>query len=348
MTRSGGQAVLRSAGNPFSRIAVLGAGSWGTALAIALARNGVRVELWARSAEHIGALERAGENARYLPGCAFPELLGLEAGMQRAVHGADCVLVVVPSHALRSLLADLRPILPPGMPVVWATKGLEPESALLPHQVAQEVLPDATARGVVAGPTFAGEIARGQPSAITVASTNGKLAAETAGALHGGSLRAYTSDDVVGVEIGGAVKNVLAIGIGISDGLGFGANARAALLTRGLAEMTRLGKAAGANFGTLTGLTGMGDLALTCTDDQSRNRRMGLLLARGYTRGQAQGEIGQVVEGVRVSREVRRLAHSHGVEMPISEQVYQVLHEGRAPHDAVEALTRRPPGPESA
>lgn len=335
-------------GRPPATVAVVGAGSWGTALAIALARNGVEVILWGRSADHMGRLSREQENARYLPGSAFPEGLSLTADLARAVEAVEAVLVVVPSHALRETLGALASHLVPGKPLAWATKGLEPGSALLPHEVADEVLTSKTPRGVLAGPTFAAEVARGLPAALTVASGDHALAANVASALHGEGLRAYTSDDVPGVEIGGAVKNVLAIGIGISDGLGFGANARAALLTRGLAEMMRLGVTVGARQQTLMGLTGMGDLVLTCTDNQSRNRRTGLLLAQGRSPGEAQREIGQVVEGVRVSREVRRLARKAGIEMPISEQVYKVLHEGRVPREAVDALIRRPPKPELA
>lgn len=335
-------------GQPPECVAVIGAGSWGTALAIALARNGVRALMWARSAEHMSNLARDGQNRRYLPGCEFPPGLDLQQDLAQAVHESDAVLVVVPSHALRETLTALLPHLGEGKPVTWATKGLESGTALLPHKVASEVLHPHTPRAVAAGPTFAAEVARGLPAGITVASDDSRLAADMAAALHGGGLRAYTSDDMAGVEIGGAVKNVLAIGIGISDGLNFGANARAALMTRGLAEMMRLGETVGARARTLMGLTGMGDLVLTCTGDLSRNRRMGLLLAKGLSAEAAQQEIGQVVEGVRVSREVRRLARQAGIEMPITEQVYQVLHEGRAPHDAVEALMQRPQKPELA
>jgi glycerol-3-phosphate dehydrogenase (NAD(P)+) len=342
----GDSRTASSAGKPIQRIAVIGAGSWGTALAVALARNGVRADLWGRSRAHLRQLSAERQNTRYLPGCRFPASLSLQPELALAVRQSDAALVVVPSHAFKETLRAVAPHLKTGQGVLWATKGLEPDSARLPHQVAAEVLPSETPRAVLAGPTFAAEVARGLPAGVTVASDNADLAANVVAVLHGGRLRAYTSDDMAGVEIGGAVKNVLAIGMGISDGLEFGANARAALLTRGLAEMMRLGETAGARGATLMGLTGLGDLVLTCTGDLSRNRRLGLLLAGGRSTAQAQEEIGQVVEGVRVSREVRRLAQRASVEMPISEQVYRVLHEGISPRRAVDALMRRPSKPE--
>ncbi|MAS11461.1 NAD(P)H-dependent glycerol-3-phosphate dehydrogenase [Salinisphaera sp.] len=323
-------------------MAVLGAGSWGTALAIQLARNGNDVRLWAREAAAVSAMAAAGENERYLPGCAFPASLVPEADMAAAVAAADDVLVVVPSHALRETLERLAPLLADAQRLIWATKGLEPQSALLPHQVAAEVLGSQRRTAVLSGPSFAGEVGQGMPTAVTIAAADADFARDMAGAFHDGVFRVYTTTDVVGVGVGGAVKNVLAIAVGISDGLGYGANARALLITRGLSEMMRLGEKLGGERTTFTGMAGLGDLLLTCTDDQSRNRRMGLALAAGHDVEQAQREIQQVVEGVRVAREVHRIAEQLGVEMPIATQAFRVLHEGVAPRDAVRKLTDRP------
>lgn len=323
-------------------MAVLGAGSWGTALAIQLARNGNAVRLWARDAHALSAMAEAGENARYLPGCRFPESLTPEPDMAAAVAAADDVLVVVPSHALRACLEQLAPLLADSQRVIWATKGLEPESALLPNQVASEVLGPERKTGVLSGPSFAAEVGQGMPTAVTIAAADEAFAQDMAGAFHDGVFRVYTATDVIGVGVGGAVKNVLAIAVGISDGLGYGANARALLITRGLSEMMRLGEKMGGERATFTGMAGLGDLLLTCTDDQSRNRRMGLALAAGADVEQAQRDIQQVVEGVRVAREVHRIAEQLGVEMPIATQAWRVLHENVAPRDAVRKLTDRP------
>ncbi|GAB3674374.1 NAD(P)H-dependent glycerol-3-phosphate dehydrogenase [Salinisphaera aquimarina] len=323
-------------------MAVLGAGSWGTALAIQLARNGNAVRLWARDTAAVTQMAEARENSRYLPGCPLPDSLAPEPDMAAAVAAADDVLVVVPSHALRECLTDLEAVLRPEQRVIWATKGLEPESALLPDQVAAEVLGVDRVTAVLSGPSFAGEVGQGMPTAVTIASIDAEFARAMAGAFHDGVFRVYTTADVVGVGVGGAVKNVLAIAVGISDGLGYGANARALLITRGLSEMMRLGEKLGGHRETFTGMAGLGDLLLTCTDDQSRNRRMGLALAAGADVEGAQREIQQVVEGVRVAREVHRIAQQLGVEMPISTQAFRVLHEGVAPRDAVRKLTDRP------
>lgn len=323
-------------------VAVLGAGSWGTALALQLARNGNAVRLWARDDQAVATLARDRENRRYLPDCPFPDTLVPEADMAAAVAGADDVLVVVPSHALRECLEALRGLLRDEQRVIWATKGLEPETALLPHEVAGEVLGAQRATAVLSGPSFAGEVGRGWPTAVTIASADPVFARDMAAAFHDGVFRVYTGDDVVGVGVGGAVKNVLAIAVGISDGVGYGANARALLITRGLSEMMRLGHELGGSRNTFTGMAGLGDLLLTCTDDQSRNRRMGLALAEGMGVQAAQRQIRQVVEGVRVAREVHRIATRHGVEMPIATQAYRVLHEGVSPAEAVRKLTDRP------
>jgi glycerol-3-phosphate dehydrogenase (NAD(P)+) len=258
----------------------------------------------------------------------------------QALQDIDEALVVVPSHAFRSVVGLIRPLLPPGCAVSWATKGFEPGGRRLLHEVAEETL-GARQLAVISGPTFAGEVARGLPTAITVAANTRAHAARVAAYLHADCFRAYTSDDMIGVECGGASKNVLAIAAGIADGLGFGANTRAALITRGLAEITRLGVAMGGRAETFMGLAGLGDLALTCTDDQSRNRRMGLALARGLSVAQAREEIGQEVEGVQTAQEVWLKARELEVEMPISEQTYRVLFEGLPPREAVQALLER-------
>ncbi len=323
-------------------MAAVGAGSWGTALAIQLARTGVETRLWGRDREAILEMQEAGENTPYLPECAFPPSLHPEPELEAALSGADDVLVSVPSHALRETLERISPFLTPQQRIIWATKGLEPESAKLPHQVAAEVLGETRPTAVLSGPSFAGEVGRGLPTAVTIASSDEAFADDMAAAFHDGIFRVYTSDDVVGVGVGGAVKNVLAIAVGISDGLGFGANARALLITRGLSEMVRLGEPFGGKRETFMGMAGLGDLLLTCTDDQSRNRRMGLALAAGKGVEAAQREIRQVVEGVRVAREVNRIAGQLGVEMPIAHQAYCVLHEGATPQDAVRVLTGRP------
>lgn len=320
---------------------MLGAGSWGTALAIQLARSHRPTLLWGRDPSHLAELARERSNRRYLPGASFPDELVVEPRLGHAVARCDDVLLVVPSHAFRTMLHELAPHLKPGTRLAWATKGFELESGKLPHQVAIEVFGDRLPMAVLSGPTFAREVGIGLPTAMTVAATEPGFALDLARMLSGLNFRAYTSDDLIGVEVGGAVKNVLAIGAGISDGLGFGANTRVALITRGLVEMTRLGVALGAKTETFMGLAGLGDLVLTCTDDQSRNRRFGLALASGASVEAAQREIGQVVEGVLAARAVRTVAQRAGVEMPISEQVYRVIYEGVAPQDAVRQLMSR-------
>ncbi len=319
---------------------MLGAGSWGTALALLLARNNAPVLLWGHNAQHMTRLAQERSNARFLPDVIFPGSLQVSADLAHALSAADDCLIAVPSHAFRATLTRLAPHLKPHVRVAWATKGLEPESGKPLHEVAREIL-GARATAVISGPTFAREVAAGSPTALTVASENPRFAADLAARLHSDTLRAYTSNDVIGVEVGGAVKNVLAIAAGIADGLGLGANTRAALITRGLAEMMRLGVALGGKRETFMGLAGLGDLVLTCTDDQSRNRRLGLALARGTPLADALRDIGQIVEGVPTAREVMRLAQIHGIEMPISEQVYCVLHEGKNPRAAVQSLLQR-------
>ena len=323
-------------------IAVIGAGSYGTALAIQVARQGRPVRLWGRNAEAMNQMAEERLNARYLPGCPLPETLQPVADLAAALQGATAVIVAVPSHALREPCTAIAQSIGNQVPVACAAKGLEPESCKLPLDVIAEVLGEAWPLAVISGPTFAKEIGQGMPSAVSIGARSLDVADAFAEALHGAGFRAYTTDDIVGVQIGGAVKNVLAIGVGIADGLNLGANTRAALITRGLVEMSRLGEALGARSETLMGLSGMGDLVLTCTDNQSRNRRFGLALARGESVDEAMEAIGQVVEGYRVTREVRELARSLGIEMPITEQVYQVLYEGVAPVAAVLSLSSRP------
>ena len=319
---------------------MLGAGSWGTALAIQFARAGHPAVLWGRDRAHVDALALARRNVRYLPDAAFPPGLEVTSDLRAAVERAEDALVVVPSQGFRKMLEALRPL--PVSRLAWATKGFELATGLLPYQVVAELFPAELPTAVLSGPTFAREVGAGLPSAMTIASTNRGYAQQLAESISTDTFRAYTSSDVIGVEVGGATKNVYAIGAGISDGLGFGANTRIALIARGLAEMTRLGLALGGQQRTFMGLAGMGDLVLTCTDDQSRNRRFGLALAHGASVAEALREIGQVVEGFDGALSVHRVAQRLGVAMPIVEQLYKVLHEHADPRGAVTALMRRP------
>ncbi|HHH47659.1 MAG TPA: NAD(P)-dependent glycerol-3-phosphate dehydrogenase [Gammaproteobacteria bacterium] len=328
------------------RFAVLGAGSWGTALAMLLADNGHDVTLWAHHESAAEAMRRERANERYLPGIPFPDSLQVTADLAAAVDDVDVVLIVVPSHAFRETAHKLAPLLKPGQKVAWGTKGLEPGTRKLLHEVAREELGASVSMAVVSGPTFAKEVARKLPGAVTVASQDTEFALALARALHNDHFRAYTGDDITGVEIGGAVKNVMAIATGTADGMGFGANARAALIARGLAEMQRLGRALGARDETFTGLTGLGDLVLTCTDDQSRNRRLGLAIGQGKSIDETVKEIGQVVEGINTCKEVHELAKEKGVDMPITEQVYLIVHEGHTPEQALRDLMERAVRPE--
>ena len=330
-----------------STIAVLGAGSYGTALAIQLARLGNDTRLWGRDAAQMSRLEADRVNAEYLPGCKFPPSLKAGSDLRAAVQDAEDILVAVPSHALHPVLRTVAPMLKAGQGIISACKGLEPDTGKLVHEVVEDIVGRGHKFAVVSGPTFAKEVGLGMPTAVTVASSDADYAEKVVHALHGNGFRAYTSDDVIGVEVGGSVKNVLAIAVGIADGLGLGANTRAGVITRGLAEIMRLGEAMGGRRETFMGLAGLGDLVLTCTDDQSRNRRMGLALAKGRTVAQALAEIKQVVEGVRVAPEVLRLAHKHHVEMPISEQVVGVLAGRITAVDAVRSLATRPPRAEA-
>lgn len=328
------------------KIAVLGAGAWGTALAINLAGRHA-VWLWARDPEQLRLMSAARVNARYLPGCAFPERLAVEPELPRAIEGCTYVVIAVTVSGLRATLRRLRE-LKLAVPVIWLCKGFERPDARLPHEVYAEELGDGPAGAVLSGPSFAQEVAAGLPAALTLAATDATLAAAAAQALHGPTLRVYSHDDVIGVEVGGAVKNVIAIAAGVCDGLGLGLNARAALITRGLAEMTRLGIALGGRAETFTGLAGIGDLLLTCTGDLSRNRRVGLALARGEAAASAQAGLGHVAEGVFTAGEVRRRAAALGVEMPITEAVCRVLAQPESAADIVRSLLARDPKPEHA
>ena len=313
-----------------AKITVLGAGSYGTALAICLARNGHKTLLWGRDVDHVSAMAQDRENYKYLADCPFPENLALEADLEKAVQASDNLLVVVPSHAFADMLKQIKPMLTDNAKIAWATKGLDPETGDLLQNVARTVLGDNVTLAVLSGPTFAKEMASGLPTAISLSSEDDEFVAELSDLLHCEKrFRVYSNKDFIGVQLGGAVKNVIAIAAGIADGIGFGANARTALITRGLAEMTRLGLALNAEPATFMGMAGLGDLVLTCTDNQSRNRRFGLALGQGKEVEQAITDIGQVVEGYRNTKEVYMLAQRHDVEMPIVEQVYQVLYCGK-------------------
>ena len=333
--------IQAAQGSDSPMFAVLGAGSWGTALSMQLMRSGSRAVLWDWNREHIEAIGKARCNEQFLPGYPLPDGLVVEPDLERAVRMADEILIVVPSHAFVGILEQIKPWLIPGQGVAWACKGLEPGTGQFLHEPAQKLFGDDRPLAVVTGPSFAKEVAANLPTAVTVAGTDPTYCETVARALHGGNFRAYTSDDILGAELGGSVKNVLAVATGICDGMGLGNNARAALVTRGLVEMMRLGRALGASDQTLTGLTGMGDLVLTCTGDLSRNRRLGLALGAGKTVDAAVAEIGQVVEGVQTAKEVWRLARRHGVEMPIAEQVYGIIHQGWDPNQSVKDLLSR-------
>jgi glycerol-3-phosphate dehydrogenase (NAD(P)+) len=319
---------------------VIGAGSWGTALAIQLAREGHPTQLWGRDGVQLEAMRHARRNARYLPDAEFPDLLQVATDLRPALQAARDALIAVPSHAFRATLELIKPHLRVDTRIAWATKGFEIATGMLPHQVARRVL-GARPGAVLSGPTFAKEVGAGLPTAMTVASEDERFAKDLALSLSGPSFRAYTQTDIMGVEVGGAVKNVIAIGSGIADGMGFGANTRVALITRGLAEMMRLGVKLGAARDTFMGLAGLGDLVLTCTDDQSRNRRFGMALGRGQTLSEAQNGIHQVVEGLPAARAVYDVAQRLRVDMPISLEIYRVMHEGKPVRAAAQALMGR-------
>lgn len=323
------------------KIAVLGAGAWGTAISITLAQRH-DVTLWARDAGQCASMRSARSNQRYLPGFALPANLVLENDIAAAVAGCELALVAVTTNGLRATFERLREARC-AAPVVWLCKGFEKERAKLPHQVCAEELGAGVRCGVLSGPSFAEEVARGLPTAVTLASSDPEFARTAAHDLHSATLRVYCTDDVIGVEVAGAVKNVMAIAAGICDGLDLGLNARAALITRGLAEMTRLGIRLGGRIETFMGLAGAGDLILTCTGDLSRNRRVGLRLAQGVPLADILAELGHVAEGVYSAREVARLARELAVDMPITVAVCRVLDDPTAAGAAVKELLHREP-----
>jgi glycerol-3-phosphate dehydrogenase (NAD(P)+) len=326
-------------------VAVLGAGSWGTALAVQLARNGVPTTLWGRTPQAVVDMASARRNMRYLPELEFPEALQLSAMIEASVRDAGTLLIAVPSHAFGALLDAAAPWVAPGAGIAWATKGFDPASGRFLHELVAERLPGHAA-AVVTGPSFAREVAIGLPTALTVHSADAHFALKVAQQLHAPRFRAYTGNDVLGAELGGAMKNVLAVATGVADGMQCGLNARAGLITRGLAEMLRLGATLGTRPETLMGLAGLGDLVLTCTGDLSRNRRLGLALGRGVGLHQAIAEIGQVVESVQTVDTVMKLAHEHGVELPITALVQRVLREELTPAEGMLALISREQKPE--
>ena len=323
------------------RLAVLGAGSWGTALASLAARNGVATVLWGRDAQAMGELQASHCNARYLPGLCLPEALGFSTDLARTVGEAELILVVVPSHAFAGMVHEIAPLLPTGVGVAWATKGFEPGTGRFLHEVAQEAFGDRVPLAIVTGPSFAREVAADLPTAVTVHSDNAEFAQLVARTLHGPTFRVYTGSDMLGAELGGAMKNVLAVATGVADGMQLGLNARAGLITRGLNEMQRLNAALGGRPETLMGLAGIGDLVLTCTGDLSRNRRLGLALGRGQNVADAVREIGQVVESIQTANEVMRLANRHGLDLPISAQVQRVVHGEITPEEGLRWLMAR-------
>lgn len=333
--------------NQISTIAVLGAGSWGSALAILLARNGYRVWLWGHNQARMLSLAKSRTNPWYLPEVKFPDEIVPTSDLVATLAASTEAIIAVPSHAFRATLEACVPHKTSNLRLAWATKGLEPLTQRLFHEVAAEILGSATPTAVISGPSFAQEVIAGLPTAVTIASHFPKYAQWLANCLRNSNFRPYTSDDMIGVQLGGAVKNVLAIAAGIADGLGFGANARAALITRGLTEIMRLGAALGGRKETFMGLAGLGDLILTCTDDLSRNRRFGLLIGQGQAVNIALSSIGQVVEGYNTVREVVALAQRLKVDMPITNQIYAVLHESYDPCAAVQNLFMRALRPES-
>lgn len=330
-----------------AKISILGAGSWGTALAILAARNGCQTLLWGHNPQRLAQLKQDRENKYYLPDIIFPDKLTVTSELSEVAAFSELLLISVPSHAFKTTLLKLKPLISDKTQIAWATKGFCSETGALLDSIVTQNLFDKIATAVLSGPTFAKEVAADLPTAITIASADLVLANKLATLLHNPRFRAYTSTDMIGVQVGGAIKNVLAIAAGIADGLGFGANTRAALITRGLTESIRLGTQLGGQQETLMGLAGLGDLVLTCTDNQSRNRRFGLALGQGKNQAEIIKEIGQEVEGVFAAKEAYLLSKKHQVEMPIIEQTYKVLYEGLDPLIAVQNLLTREQKPES-
>ena len=325
-----------------SPVTVIGAGSYGTSLAIAFSRNGSPTYLWGHDPIHCERLQQERQNRQYLPDIPFPETLYVEADLGKAIAQSRDILIVVPSHVFADVIRQIKPYLHSDNRIVWATKGLERDSGRLLQDVIKEELGEKYPLAVLSGPTFAKELAIGMPTAIALASHDEEFALEFQERIHySKNFRVYINHDMIGVQLGGAIKNVIAISAGMSDGMGFGANARTALITRGLAEISRLGVSLGANPNTFMGMSGLGDLVLTCTDNQSRNRRFGMMLGQGFSAQTALDNIGQVVEGFYNTREAHLLAQRQGVEMPITEQIYQVLFHGKDAKEAAISLLGR-------
>ncbi|MEO8401874.1 MAG: NAD(P)H-dependent glycerol-3-phosphate dehydrogenase [Gammaproteobacteria bacterium] len=322
-------------------IAILGAGSWGTALALYLSRLGQVVRLWSHDSSHVAAMVTDRVNGRYLPDYSFPDCLEPIADLANAVSGMRDIVIAVPSHAFHDLLLQLKPFLSDSTRILWITKGLDPKTGQLLHEVAREVAGKHRSYAALSGPSFASEVAAGLPTAVVIASQDKAFAHDLVERFNSAVFRVYSSHDMAGVEVGGIVKNILAIATGISDGMSFGANARSALITRGLAEMVRLGNALGGRHETFMGLAGIGDLVLTCTDNQSRNRRFGLALGTGQSAAEAERQIGQVVEGRRNAELVVKLAQKYHVEMPITEMVWEILRGNLTPEAAMRLLLSR-------
>ncbi len=322
-------------------IAVLGAGSFGTALAILLAKNGNKTRLWARNSKQIHEMKTSGVNARYLPDIPLPEYLELHDSFEECIKGVRDILIVTPSHAFQQTLSQIQQYKTGDVRITWACKGLEPDTGHFLCEQVSDMFGNDNPKGVLSGPTFAKELAIGSPTAITLAADDGQFAADMTKRLVNNTFRVYLSSDLAGVQFGGAIKNIIAIGAGMSDGLGFGSNARTALITRGLAEMMRLGEKLGGKIETFTGMAGLGDLVLTCTDDQSRNRRFGLAIGKGASLEQAAKDIGQVVEGVRNTKEVHNLAKLHRIDMPICQSIYNIIYQNQDPRIAAKDLLTR-------
>lgn len=326
-----------------SPITVLGGGSWGTALAIHLARNHPMIRLWIRDQQQAMEMQQHRCNIRYLPHVCFPDNLAITHDLNDALSQAHDIIIAVPSHAFSLILGKIHTIKRTPFRLAWATKGLDPDSGHLLSEVAETICGKATSLAVISGPSFASELAKGLPTAISISGHDKGFLCDLSTYFHNAILRVYTNHDMIGAQLGGAVKNVLAIAVGIADGLGFGANTRAALITRGMAEMMRLGIAMGGKQETFMGLSGLGDAVLSCTDNQSRNRRFGLGLGEGKKSDVIKTEIGQVVEGASTVVQVYHLARRYNIDMPITEQVYRVLYEHVSPRDAVQNLLSRGP-----
>lgn len=323
-----------------SDLSVIGAGSYGTALAIVAASKGLNVLLWDHRPDRAAKMEKARENAQYLPGLAFPSSLTVTSDLSCAVKASRDLLVVVPSVVFAQVTTEIARFIAPEQRFAWATKGLNPDGRLL-SEVARQELPYPVPLAVLSGPTFARELASGMPTAISVAGDPQSFASEMCERMHNSTFRLYEGSDLIGLQLGGAIKNVIAIAAGMSDGLGYGANARTALITRGLAEMVRFGLAAGASERSFMGLSGLGDLILTCTDNQSRNRRFGVMLGQGVEAGEALKRIGQVVEGYQMTRVLKKLSGDRGVQMPICSELYEVIFNGKDGKAAAMSLLGR-------